>query len=385
MNKFIKICAISLTAIGVLILLVFLKKTSLDGYSIFSRTDYSVTGQFGDFVGGVVGTFFALSGTLLIFLSFIQQSNENKRISFESSFFEMIRLHRENISELRYNKYKSGKTEEYHNRQVISLIFKEFIECYRDVKKFSNSRNIDDYILPKYKRHLEKIINKINPEIDLIEMVIIDISWSITFYGLSVDGESVIRKAFLKKYNQHYYSRLLFYIKLKPKKTNVRRHNNWILLRGLPLNELHPLIEELYNNRKNPRDTIGLSGRAISLKVYLTYEKYYGGHQFRLGHYFRHLFQSFTFVNTNRDLNPEQKYFYAKLLRAQLSTYEQSLLFVNSISTLGMKWELNPEKKASLITAYNLIKNLPGEHIYGIKYKKYYPNVDYEFDEQLKF
>jgi len=57
-----------------------------------------------------------------------------------------------------------------------------------------------------------------------------------------------------------------------------------------------------------------------------------------------------------------------------------------------MPWELNPKYNRSkfnfidkkrladnrLITKYNLIKNLPGEHILGIDYIHYYPNVKFE-------
>ena len=119
----------------------------------------------------------------------------------------------------------------------------------------------------------------------------------------------------------------------------------------------------------------------------LPYEKYYGGHQFRLGHYFRHLFQSYKYLNNHPDLLDKEKYEYGKMYRAQLSTYEQALLLVNSISSLGMKWELTPENAKTsknstrLITKYNLIKNLPGKHLSGIRYATYYPKVSYESDE----
>jgi hypothetical protein len=84
-------------------------------------------------------------------------------------------------------------------------------------------------------------------------------------------------------------------------------------------------------------------------------------------------------------------------LRAQLSTYEQALLFINSISTLGMKWEFTPDienpsrytqhelkieqNKRHIITHYNLIKNLPGEKMFGFRYKSYYPLIKYESEE----
>ena len=103
-------------------------------------------------------------------------------------------------------------------------------------------------------------------------------------------------------------------------------------------------------------------------------------------------------LNENEFLSNEEKYFYGKTLRAQLSTYEQSLLFINSISSLGMDWEFNFEMeqnkklknnfklddKFGLITKYNLIKNLPGNHFNGIIYKNFYPNVNYENNEEFE-
>jgi hypothetical protein len=105
-----------------------------------------------------------------------------------------------------------------------------------------------------------------------------------------------------------------------------------------------------------------------------------------------------NFVNLQHKLSRKEKYFYVKTLRAQMSTYEQVLLFINSLSFLGMVWDLMPSyqkwpikalslrsrKNNQLISKYNLIKNLPGEHIYGIRYKTYYSKVKYEFDHKFK-
>ncbi len=327
---------------------------------------------------------------LLIYLSFKAQTTENKRIAFESSFFEMMRIYRENINELRYRKYKLDDHIIYENRQVIREIFEEFIECYREVKKFSNSTKMEDYLTPKYTDKLKIITKKINPNINLIELARIDIAYSIVFYGIGVEGESIIRKNIQKKYNSDYYHKLLYFMKLKPKKSNKKRYKNWQIARDMSLKDLHKLVDELYSNRNHPEKNNNLSELAKNFKMHLTYEKYYGGHQFRLGHYFRHLFQSFKYLNNHKDLIENEKYAYGKMYRAQISTYEQALLFINSISPIGMKWEFTPEKQydskanTNLITTYNLIKNLPGEHLYGIRYKTYYKDVEYESDEQLK-
>jgi hypothetical protein len=388
MIKNIQFFAWFLITLGAIIVIYFLFKASSDHYSIsfIDTTDYAATGQFGDFVGGFVGTLFTLSGTLLIFLSFREQNKQNKKENFESSYFEMIRLHRENVGELKYLKTNNNKEHTYENRQVIRVIFQEFIECYRDVKKFSNSTNPDDYIKKEYQAKLNSIIKTINPRINIIELAIIDIAYNVVFFGLGTEGNSILRMRFGKKYNGSYYYKLLFYLKLKPKREKRKRTKLWKELRAFDLAKLKPLIDELYAVRKDPKVTTSLSDFAKNLKMHKSYEKYYGGHQFRLGHYFRHLFQSFKYLDSSKDLDKEGRYNYAKMLRAQLSTYEQALLFINSISTLGMEWEYLPDfnkitqekKSLELITKYDLIKNLPGEHIYGIKYKTYYKKVDFE-------
>jgi len=392
MTKSISKLAWAFLILGIITLVFFLSKSSIDGFGVFTsnKTDYTTTGQFGDFVGGVIGTFFALAGTLLIYLSFKAQTKENKRNAFESSFFEMMRIYRENINELRYRKYKLDDYLVYENRQVIREIFNEFIECYREVRKFSNSTKTEDYLTPKYIEKLKKIKKDINPKINLIELARIDIAYSIVFYGIGVEGESIIRKNIQKKYNSVYYYKLLYWMKMKPKKSNTERYDNWKKARDLNLKDLHKLVDELYANRNHPEKVEQLSDLAKEFKMNLDYEKYYGGHQFRLGHFFRHLFQSYKYLNNHKDLTEKEKYAYGKMYRAQLSTYEQALLFINSISTIGMKWEFTPEKqsdpsiKTNLITTYNLIKNLPGEHLFGIRYKTYYKDVEYESLEQLK-
>jgi hypothetical protein len=355
----------------------------------------SETGQTGDFIGGVVGTLFTLSGTLLIFLSFREQTKLNQREAFEAAFFEMMRLHRENVSELSYTKYDRNTFSTSENRKVFRLIFQEFIECYREVAKFYRFTN--NLIKPEYESTLNQIKTRISDKVDVKEMAMIDIAYSIVFFGIGIEGETVLRFRFFPKYDNTEIKQLFQYLRLKSKRENDTRFSNWLYIKDLPVHTLRTIIAELYNYKRKKGVGVILSKRQLDFLLEDDYEKYYGGHQFRLGHYFRHLFQSYKYLHFHKDLNSKQKYFYGKTLRAQLSTYEQALLFINSISSLGMKWELNSEHaekhkgnekkynsnflKNGLITKYNLIKNLPGEQTFGFKYKFYYPRVKYESEE----
>lgn len=77
-----------------------------------------------------------------------------------------------------------------------------------------------------------------------------------------------------------------------------------------------------------------------------------------------------------------------------MSTYEQAILFFNSLSSLGRAWEIDPEIDTTLskfqlhdfelITKYNLIKNISGEFLYGLSFKDYFPLVEYESDNIKK-
>ena len=50
------------------------------------------------------------------------------------------------------------------------------------------------------------------------------------------------------------------------------------------------------------------------------------------------------------------KYEYVKTIRAQLSTHEQALLLVNSLTPIGQNWW-----KEDLIVRYRLVQNVPRE------------------------
>lgn len=106
------------------------------------------------------------------------------------------------------------------------------------------------------------------------------------------------------------------------------------------------------------------------------------GHQSRLGHYFRHLYQTVKFVDEQPSemLSYSEKYGYIKTLRAQLSNPEQALLFYNSLSDLGKPWEmaLGLDSNRKLITKYNLIKNIPHGYTTKLDVNKYYPDVNFE-------
>lgn len=87
-----------------------------------------------------------------------------------------------------------------------------------------------------------------------------------------------------------------------------------------------------------------------------------------LGHYYRHMFQTVCFVDKQKLLKPEEKYSYVKMLRAQLSDYEQVLFYYNAMSSMGKSWIEIGDDNLSLIIRYKLIKNVPHFYTYFFEY-----------------
>lgn len=114
------------------------------------------------------------------------------------------------------------------------------------------------------------------------------------------------------------------------------------------------------------------------------------GYSNELGIYFRQLYQTVTFINKQGCLSYSEKYEYIKSLRVCLNVNEQYLLFLNSLSSLGLVWEQSKSKdKEKLITKYNFLKNIPESYkrrFTKLDFEEYYPKINYEYmgDEKEK-
>lgn len=87
--------------------------------------------------------------------------------------------------------------------------------------------------------------------------------------------------------------------------------------------------------------------RPAGFKGYVVFK----GHADILGHYYRHLSQTTKYITKQIHLNYDRKYEYIKTLRAQLSNFEQLMLYYNGIA-------LFPEIWYELFTDYRFIKNI---------------------------
>jgi len=107
----------------------------------------------------------------------------------------------------------------------------------------------------------------------------------------------------------------------------------------------------LYFRMQNIEDFIEKGASKVPKPAGFNGYAFYKGHANMLGHYYRHLYQTAKYVINNEELTYQEQYDYLKTLRAQLSNFEQLMLYYNGIA-------MYPEEWKDLFTKYKFIKNI---------------------------
>lgn len=298
----------------------------------FYIVDYNKTGAVGDTINGIAGPFIAVLAAALTFLAFwvqyqanAQQRNDLKVERFENKFYELLRLHRANLDEMNIADRVKG-------RKCFIRLFNELKYCYMIANDQYNAATAE-----------EKKLYESQP-INLLKF-----AYTVFFYGIGVLSE----KQFL-----HNFSEAEKNLYKDCKKVMSKFQNDYAAAKA--------------KNSKIKYFTFDLPLSEIpDNRTKYFYYKPFDGHADLLGHYYRHLYQSVSYIVGQKDnyFTDEVKYSYVKTLRAQLSNHEQLMLYYNSTSWFNDEWK-------EYFTDFRLIKNLPlGLADFGIK-----PEVKYEAD-----
>src|SRR5690606_18821008 len=139
---------------------VFLIKMAIEGFNFWnSGIEYAETGQIGDFIGGVVGTVISAAGFYFLYLTFNEQRKSFEKERLESKFFDLIKLHRENVAELSFDGTKLSEDDDslfiekrvYSGKSVFKVIFNQFVICKNELNPFMRRKKM---FLPEYENKL---------------------------------------------------------------------------------------------------------------------------------------------------------------------------------------------------------------------------------------
>lgn len=259
-------------------------------------------GQLGDFVGGYVGTFFALVSVVLLTSTFRGQRSSAQLLNFETKYFELLRLHRDNVAEL--------EVQSVAGRKLFVVLIREY-------------RSVHETVLRVAKQH----------DLNLTQRELVHVAYYCLFFGTGPNS-----------------SRML-------------------------LGSLASFDPKFVAALENELDKNDVKDRAQGEKK-LAYRPF-EGHQSRLGHYYRHLYQAIKYVDQQEiDID---KYEYVKTIRAQLSNHEQALLLLNSLTPIGNNWW-----EYKFIEKYRLVQNIP-RHFFDpdseLNTEELFPKGYFEWEE----
>lgn len=328
--------------------------------------DPQLANHYGNLMAGVVGPIFSLISVLIVLQTIKEQRRGFELQVFEGKFFELLRYHRENVNCMKMR--DPAQSEEFYI---------EGQQCFRHM--YDHFKEIFEMIGMQFQNNIEKL-NK-----DREEEWKITLAYAILFWGVAKnyreDLKGYIRDAgreiFFEEPIQVVESKKKHTIKKKlckkivktiTKEKDKEDGNNGNLLKENCFNDFE-YKRNVYNGLVEDRllDTIINIFREKKANYrYNNHEiVYYGGHQVRLGHYFRNLCNIMQFIDGAKILSKEEKREYANMLRNQMSQYELAILFYQAFSIDGKIWK-------DWIVNYSLLSSLSECFLPGnINPKKY--------------
>ena len=291
--------------------------------------DFRETGQIGDTIGGIMGPFIAIAAAFLTFIAFWVQYKANLKQRediaverIESKYYKMLDIYLQMTNQLEVHGLK-GKKAFTELVGEFTFIFYSTCDVYESLVK--NEQYMED--LNEEQKNLFALFK--GNVIEKYEFLTV-LAYNLFFYGKKYMLYDTNEKTKLSED----IKRQLFTIKMSYSGVTYADY-----VKGRSHNTEH---------------------------LYRCYHaNLFDGHSDFLGQYFRHLYQTVKFIaSLNADIvSEEQKYSYLKLLRSQMSDYEQILLYYNSLTKQGSAW--NKENSGSFpqsrgyIVRYKLIKNIP--------------------------
>jgi len=306
--------------------------TGIIGCLIYAIAEYNIydlsnKNQIGDAFGGIANPIIAFFGVFVTFLAFYIQYRFNR---------EQSKLIAQQRAERKEDKIQGTK-------ELFDRKFFELLKIHNEnVKEFNiDNKYFGRECFPQILNELKLIYQVLDSNFifkDLNETTLR--SYVVLFYG--IDSKNVQRQF---DQNPEIIKKLKDFIK------DYKDFKKFVL--------------------ETSKDSFKLKYKLD--EVIIINHELFRGHQFRLNHYFRHLFFILESIENSEFLNDNEKQEYFNIVRAQLSNYEQSLLYYNSTC-------LYAEKYKKYIVEYSIIKNITLEICdFGIQ-----PNEFYKEEISLK-
>ncbi|MBC8485769.1 MAG: hypothetical protein H8D45_06980 [Bacteroidetes bacterium] len=309
--------AIYILLIGILIIFTFIFVKPFNDWSF--TTNSELFGQYGDFIGGFIGTLFSLVAVLLLYKTLttqqktlarqdvaIHQQKQNSEIErFETTFFNLLKTQQEITDSIKSYYYSLNDnittiTYTFQGREFFAYSKSELWKIWKVIENDEYLGAFDEDYTQYIHHEIEQLYDPNSPSF-------------ISDIDAKYEEQAIINKEKLKLANKQY--------KISKK--------YW--------EQVHK-----FGTKK---------------KLEVIYGLFFQRYHYVIGHYYRHLYHIVIFVEQFEKSRPEFKGMskrYIDFIQAQMSSYEMMLLFYNAISF---------PKLLKLLIDYNFLENLAVEDL----------------------
>ncbi len=230
-------------------------------FSFSNKVASDKWGQIGDFIGGIVGSIWALAGVILFYIALTEQRKDIKT-----------------------------------NQEALSLQ-----------------------------------VQALNKQVEEFELQRKELESSRKVY------EQQTKTIKLQQFESHFYSLLTVYLKIKDGLNSIDVNSDYF-------KTTYQALEFEYNDESNIID----HHKALNDR----YDNLFNEQRGHLSHFFKSFYRLVKIIDSNPFLEEKEKIQYSKILRSQLTDFEQLIIQYNSYSQYGTK-------SRPLILKYNLLKHIP--------------------------
>lgn len=333
--KFLIIISLVIITISLLAPLIFTRHHVFESI-IFDKNSAYVGDTF-----GIMNPIIAIAAALITFAAFWTQyqannallkkndaqkeesSNLNRKQQLINQFYEMLKIHQDNVKELEYYKFVTPPEK-------------------NETNDTDNTENEPELVIER--------------------------------------GRSIFER-YLFEFNIAYYlTEILFSQKSKREKTKIAYNAFYKGSSEGLLNELVQIIRKNISSCKNDNEfkkdikefiiskkmcaynefTSDILDRIFQKKALFHNHSFLTGHFGKLNHYYRHLFLTVKTIikEDEKILSYREKRDLLRILRAQLSNKEQIMLFYNWFSGHGKQWEEFGDEGNHFFTRFRMIHNM---------------------------
>ena len=347
-------------------------------FSDFSSEFYQASANISATLYNSMSPFIAIVAALLTFMAFWMQYNANQemlknydeqkknseRQEIEHQFYEMLRIHKENVKELKWDQWSVSESSNpnfisenesflegkfyFNNKYAFKQITGRKVFFYHEF----------EYCFIEYcLREAFDIVRKtegLNYNIERLEdyVGIVKISYSV-FY----EGQSYIKTLF-KGYTL-FFKRCDNNLDEIEKEYDANKRidfGRFKIPQNLNTKNDHVYLYFYFLLWRYKKNFSSFSSKSNMDRLLLGSDLC-NGHIYDLNHYYRHLYQMVKIIaNYNNEIvKKDEKRKYLRMLRAQLTGKEQLMLFYNWLAGYGSDWENN---KNHFFTVFRMIHNI---------------------------